>query len=67
MKNSPEYDTFSKAMTTILKANPQVVKVAMEAEKQERAAEVVQTGKRGRGRPPKGVFPSSPSSCGRDI
>jgi hypothetical protein len=65
MKTSREYETFSRAMGTILKANPQVVKSAMEAEKQERAAEVVQTGKRGRGRPPKSVS-SSPASSNHD-
>jgi len=39
MKTNPKYDNFSKAMGTILKANPAVVKSAMEAEKKERAAE----------------------------
>ncbi len=27
MKTNPEYETFSNAMSTILKANPEVVKV----------------------------------------
>jgi hypothetical protein len=53
MKTNPEFDTFSSSMDTILKANPEVVKAAMEADKRERAAEQERTGKRGRGRPPK--------------
>ena len=59
MKANPEYDTFANAMGTILKANPEVVKSAIEADKRERAAEQAQTGKRGRGRPPKHPQPSS--------
>jgi len=50
---NPEYDIFSKAMGTILKADPEAVKAAMEAEKRERAMQQELTGKRGRGRPPK--------------
>jgi hypothetical protein len=53
MKNNSEYETFDKAMGTILKANPEVVKSAMEADKRERELEQRRTGKRGRGRPPK--------------
>jgi hypothetical protein len=53
MKTSREYQTFTKAMGTILKANPEVVKSAMEADKRERELEQQRTGKRGRGRPPK--------------
>jgi predicted ArsR family transcriptional regulator len=53
MKTSREYQTFSKAIGTILKADPEAVKAAMEAEKRERAMEAERTGKRGRGRPPK--------------
>jgi predicted ArsR family transcriptional regulator len=53
MKASREYQTFTKAMGAILKADPRAVKAAMEAEKQERAMETSRTGKRGRGRPPK--------------
>jgi predicted ArsR family transcriptional regulator len=53
MKTSREYQTFSAAMGTILKADPNAVKAAMEAEKRERAMEAERTGKRGRGRPPK--------------
>jgi hypothetical protein len=49
---SNEYETFDRAMTTILKARPSDVKAAMEAEKRERAEEQRRTGKRGRGRPP---------------
>lgn len=52
MKN-PDYETFSSAMTTILKANPEVVKSAMETERIEREEETKRTGKRGRGRPRK--------------
>ncbi len=37
MKPSPEYAAFNTAMDTILKANPTVVKAAMEEEKRERA------------------------------
>ncbi len=61
-----EFKTFSDAMSTILKAKPEVVRAAMEAEKQEREAEARQTGKRGRGRPPKSVSSSSPASSTRD-
>ncbi|MGA2437965.1 MAG: hypothetical protein ABSF57_05570 [Acidobacteriaceae bacterium] len=52
-KTSNEFNTFSNAMGTILKADPAAVKAAMDAEKQERAMEAERTGKRGRGRPPK--------------
>ena len=54
-----EYKTFSTAMDTILKANPDEVKAAMEAERRERELEQQRTGKRGRGRPPKHPLPSS--------
>jgi hypothetical protein len=66
MKANPEYDTFSSAMHTILKANPEVVKSAMEADKRERAAEQERTGKRGRGRPPKQSSASSHASSEKD-
>ena len=36
MKSNPEYNTFSKAMDTILRVNPDDVKAAIEAEKRER-------------------------------
>ena len=62
MKTNHEYDAFSKAMDTILKAKPEVVKAAMEAEKQEREEEQRRTGKRGRGRPPKHSSASSHAS-----
>lgn len=52
MKNQ-EYNSFSNAMDTILRANPGKVKEAMDAEKRERELEAERTGKRGRGRPPK--------------
>lgn len=66
MKKSPEYDTFSEAMGTILKANPEVVKASMEAEKRERQLEAQRTGKRGRGRPPKRSSASSRASSEKD-
>jgi len=66
MKTNPEYDKFSKAMGTILKANPEVVKSAMEAERIEREEDIRRTGKRGRGRPPK-TSSSSPASSSRDV
>jgi hypothetical protein len=53
MKPNSEYQTFSSAMNTILRADPDKVKAAMEAEKNERAMEAGRTGKRGRGRPSK--------------
>jgi hypothetical protein len=62
MKTSTEYQTFSKAMDTILKADPQAVKAAMEAEKREREIQQSITGKRGRGRPPKSSASSRASS-----
>ena len=37
MKNTLEYNKFNAAMDTILKANPQAVKNAMEADKAARA------------------------------
>jgi hypothetical protein len=61
MKTSREYQSFSKAMDTILKADPQSVKAAMEEEKRERELEQRTTGKRGRGRPPKQSPPSASS------
>lgn len=66
MKPNREYDMFSNAMHTILKANPEVVKSAMEADKRERAQEQERTGKRGRGRPPKKSSASSHASSERD-
>jgi hypothetical protein len=52
-KPSNEYKAFSDAMDSILRADPDDVKAAMEAEKRERKVEAQRTGKRGRGRPPK--------------
>jgi hypothetical protein len=63
---NPEYDQFSKAMETILKANPEAVKAAMEAEKRDRAMEAERTGKRGRGRPSKHSSASSRASYETD-
>lgn len=40
-------------MGAILRADPDKVKAAMDAEKRARAMEAERTGKRGRGRPPK--------------
>lgn len=37
MKPSPEFDNFNQAMDTILKAKPEIVKRAMELEKEDRA------------------------------
>jgi hypothetical protein len=53
MKKTAEYETFNSAMNNILRADPNAVKAAMEAEKREREEEARRTGKRGRGRPPK--------------
>jgi predicted ArsR family transcriptional regulator len=53
MKRNAEFENFEKAMVNILRADPNAVKAAMEAEKHEREEEARQTGKRGRGRPPK--------------
>jgi predicted ArsR family transcriptional regulator len=66
MKTSREYQSFSKAIGTILKADPEVVKAAMDAEKRERALEAERTGKRGRGRPPKQSSASSRASSETD-
>jgi hypothetical protein len=60
-QTNPEYEKFSKAMDTILKADPKAVKAAMEEEKRERELEQRRTGKRGRGRPPKQTPPSASS------
>lgn len=38
MKANPEYEQFNTAMDTILRADPKIVKAAMEEEKRERAA-----------------------------
>jgi hypothetical protein len=65
MNTSREYQTFNKAMATILRADPEKVKAAMEADKQARAEEQLRTGKRGRGRPPK-TLASSPASSEKD-
>jgi predicted ArsR family transcriptional regulator len=62
MKTSREYQSFTKAMGTILKADPEAVKAAMDAEKRERQLEAQRTGKRGRGRPPKSSASSRASS-----
>lgn len=66
MKNPLEFETFSDAMNTILRADPKAVKAAMEAEKHERALETERTGKRGRGRPPKHPSASSRASSETD-
>jgi hypothetical protein len=65
-KPNPEYDTFNTAMDTILKANPEVVKSAMEADKLERAKEQQRTGKRGKGRSPKQSSASTRASTVKD-
>lgn len=66
MKPNTEFKAFNAAMGTILKADPAVVKSAMEAERQEREEETRRTGKRGRGRPLK-PSPSGPASSSRDV
>jgi len=66
MKTSHEYQSFTKAMGTILKADPDAVKAAMEAEKRERVMVAERTGKRGRGRPPKNSSASSHASSETD-
>lgn len=58
---SAEQARFDEAMERVLKADPKAVKAAMEAERKEREQEAKKTGKRGRGRPPKGA-PSGPAS-----
>lgn len=60
-----EFEEFESAMKTILHADPEAVKAAMEAEKRERQLEAQRTGKRGRGRPPKSSA-SSPASSEKD-
>ena len=62
MKRNPEYEAFSDAMRKILRANPGDVKAEMEADKRGRELEQERTGKRGRGRPPKGSSASSRAS-----
>ena len=64
-ENNPEWTAFEVGMRTILKANPEVVKSAMEAERVDREEETKRTGKRSRGRPPK-ASSSGPSSSSRD-
>jgi hypothetical protein len=66
MKNNPQYEAFSGAMNTLLRADPKQVKAAMEADKRERAEESKVTGKRGRGRPPKQSSASSHASSEKD-
>jgi hypothetical protein len=58
-KQNPEYEQFNASMEKILRADPKMVKAAMEAEKQERKMEAKRTGKPGRGRPPKQPSASS--------
>ena len=56
MKSNNELENFNTGMARLLKANPQVVKAAMEQEKQERKAE----------RKTKRASASVPSSSNRD-
>jgi hypothetical protein len=65
MSASKEFKVFSNAMSTILKSDPEVVKLAMEEERKEREEEAKRTGKRGRGRPPK-ISSFVPASSSRD-
>lgn len=62
MKSKSEYAQFSDVMNTILRADPNAVKAAMNAEKRERQMEIERTGKRGRGRPPKHASSTRASS-----
>jgi predicted ArsR family transcriptional regulator len=62
---SGEFKNFDQAMSKILKADPEAVKAAMEAEKRERELQAEKTGKRGRGRPPKHAA-SAPASSEKD-
>ena len=55
MKKSEEFDRFEDGMSKLLKANPQVVRNAMEQEKRDREAE--RKAKR---------IPSAPVSSNRD-
>lgn len=61
-RSDSEYARFSESMNAILKADPNAVKAAMDAERRERAIETERTGKRGRGRPPKHSASSRVSS-----
>jgi hypothetical protein len=53
-RQKTELDRFNSALDRLLKADPAKVKAGMEREKREREEEAKRTGKRGRGRPPKG-------------
>jgi hypothetical protein len=55
MKTSVEYQTFNRAMSTILKADPAKVKAAVDAEIQASVAEREAKGERKRGRKPKSI------------
>lgn len=65
MGKSQEYVEFDKAMSAILRADPEKVKARMEADKKARATEAELSGKRGRGRPPKHT-PSGRALSGKD-
>jgi len=62
MKSNPEYERFSRTMDTVLRASPEEVKAAMEAEKRDRQLQQQITGKKGRGRPAKSSASSRASS-----
>ena len=53
MKTSREYQTFNRAMDTILKADPAKVKAEVDAEIEANKAEREARGERKRGRKPK--------------
>jgi hypothetical protein len=53
MKTSQEYQTFNRAMDTILKADPAKVKAEVDAEIEASKAERAAKGERKRGRKPK--------------
>jgi hypothetical protein len=59
VKTSVEYQTFNRAMDTILKADPVKVKAAVDAQVEANTAEREARGERKRGRKAKGQPPTS--------
>jgi hypothetical protein len=53
MKSNPEYEAFNRTMDAILRADPSVVKAAVDAEIKASTAEREAKGQRRRGRKPK--------------
>lgn len=64
MKTSREYQTFNKAMKTILRADPTAVKEAMERERRANAAVREAKGERKRGRKPKSSLAHASDATG---